>query len=86
MKRIAVIAMAGLLAFSVAGCTTRETNATLIGGGVGAAVGGLAAHSVGGAVVGGAVGAGTGYVLAKHSRRCWKTNIFGQHYRGWCLK
>jgi hypothetical protein len=86
MKQIAAIAMAGLLAFSVAGCTTRETNATLIGGGVGAAVGGLATNSVGGAVVGGAVGAGTGYVLAKNTYRCRKTNIFGQRYTGWCLK
>jgi hypothetical protein len=58
----------------------------LIGGGVGAAVGGLATKSVGGAVVGGAVGAGTGYVLAKNTYRCRKTNIFGQRYTGWCLK
>ena len=85
MKRIAVIAMAGLLAFSVAGCTTRETNATLIGGGVGAVAGGLATKSVGGAAVGGALGAGTGYLLAKNTHRCRKTNIFGQRYNGWCL-
>jgi hypothetical protein len=85
MKQIAAIAMAGLLAFSVAGCTTRETNATLIGGGVGAVAGGLATKSVGGAAVGGALGAGTGYILAKNTHRCWKTNIFGQRYRGWCL-
>ena len=87
MKRLSAVACAGLLALSVAGCSSaRETNATLIGGGVGAAVGGLATHSVGGAVVGGAVGAGTGYVLAKNTKRCQKTNIFGQRYWGWCLK
>jgi len=87
MKRITVVTMAGLLALSVAGCSTpRETNATLIGGGVGAAVGGLATHSVGGAVVGGAIGAGTGYIAAKSTYRCRKTNIFGQRYWGWCLK
>ena len=86
MKTFAVVALAGLLAFSVAGCTTRETNATLIGGGTGAVIGGLAAKSVGGAVVGGAVGAGTGYLLAKNTYRCRKTNIFGNRYWGWCLK
>jgi hypothetical protein len=87
MKRLATIAMAGLLAVSVAGCTSsRVTNATVIGGGVGAAIGGIATHSVGGAVVGGAIGAGTGYVLAKHSYRCQKRNIFGQIYWGWCLR
>lgn len=86
MKHIAALALAGLLAFSASGCTTRETNASLIGGSVGAAVGGVATKSLGGAAVGGAVGAGTGYLLAKHSYRCRKTNIFGQSYMGWCLK
>lgn len=86
MKNFAAIALAGLLAFSVAGCTQRETNSTLIGGGLGAAVGGLASKSVGGAVVGGALGAGAGYLVAKNTYRCWKTNSNGYRYRGWCAK
>ncbi len=86
MKNLTAVALAGLLAFSVAGCTQRETNSTLIGGGIGAAVGGLASKSVGGAVVGGALGAGAGYLVAKHSYRCWKTNSRGQRYKGWCSK
>jgi hypothetical protein len=87
MKSIASIALAGLMAVALAGCTSsRTTNATLIGGGIGAAIGGIATHSVGGAVVGGAIGAGTGYVLSKHSYRCQKRNIFGQVYWGTCLR
>jgi hypothetical protein len=86
MRRIAMVAMAGLLAFSVAGCTPREQTSTLVGGGVGAAIGGLASKSVGGAVVGGALGAGTGFLIAKNTYRCWKTNFLGHKYLGWCAK
>jgi hypothetical protein len=86
MKSVATVALAGLLAFSVAGCTPREATGTAIGGGVGAAVGGLATHSVGGAAIGGAVGAGAGYLITKNTYRCWKTNMFGHKYRGWCPK
>ena len=86
MKNLAAVALAGLLAFSVAGCTPREATGTAIGGGVGAAVGGLASKSVGGAVVGGALGAGAGYLITKNTYRCWKTNMFGHKYRGWCAK
>lgn len=86
MKQIAAIAMAGLIAFSAAGCTPREATGTAIGGGVGALAGGLATNSAGGALVGGALGAGTGYLITKNTYRCWKTNIFGHRYRGWCPK
>jgi hypothetical protein len=66
-KQAAVVVMAVMLAFSVAGCTQRERTGTLIGAGVGAVAGGLASESVGGAVVGGAIGAGTGYLIARHT-------------------
>lgn len=86
MKSVVAVAMAGMLAFSVAGCTPREASGTAIGGVTGATVGALATSSVGGAAVGGAVGAGAGYLITKNTVRCWKTNIFGHRYRGWCAK
>lgn len=85
-KQIAAVVMAGTLAFSIAGCTPREATGTAIGAGVGTAAGALATKSVGGAAVGGAIGAGTGYLITKNTYRCWKTNIFGHRYRGWCTK
>jgi len=86
MKQVVVVAMAGMLAFSVAGCTSREQTGTAIGGIAGATAGAVATGTVGGAAVGGAVGAGAGYLITKNTRRCWKTNIFGHRYRGWCAK
>jgi hypothetical protein len=86
MKSIAVVALAGMLAFSVAGCTPREATGTAIGAGVGTGIGALATKSVGGAALGGVIGAGTGYLITKNTYRCWKTNIFGHRYRGWCAK
>ena len=87
MKRLTSVAMAGLLAVSLAGCTSdRVTNTTLAGAGIGAAVGGLSTGTLGGAVVGGAVGAGTGYFWGRHSYRCQKRSIFGNVYWGWCLR
>jgi hypothetical protein len=87
MKRVASLAMAGLLAVSLGGCASdRVTHTTLAGAGIGAAVGGLSTGTLGGAVVGGAVGAGAGYLWGTHSYRCQKRNIFGQVYWGWCLR
>ena len=87
MKRMASVAAAGLLAVSLAGCSSdRVTNTTLAGGAICAAVGGLSTGTVGGAVVGGAIGAGTGYFWGRHSYRCQKRNLFGQVYWGWCLR
>jgi hypothetical protein len=87
MKRIATVALAGLLAVSVAGCSSsRVTNTTVAGGAIGAAIGGITTGSWGGAAVGGAIGAGTGYFWGKHSYRCQKRNIFGQVYWGWCIR
>ena len=86
MKLTAVMLVFMLAVSSLAGCTsTRAGRGALIGGATGAAVGGLATKSAGGAVVGGAVGATAGYLIGKNSYRCWRTNIFGKRYRGWCL-
>ena len=85
-KQMAAVVTATALVFSIAGCTPRETTGTAIGAGVGTAAGALATRSVGGAAVGGAIGAGTGYLITKNTYRCWKTNIFGHRYRGWCAK
>lgn len=87
MKTMA-IALAGLLAVSsLAGCTTtRAERGALIGGAGGAAVGALASGTAGGALIGGAVGATAGYVVGKNTYPCWKTNMFGQRYKGSCWK
>lgn len=74
-------------ASALAGCTaTKAERGALFGGAAGATIGAVATKSAGGAIVGGAIGAATGYVVAKNSYRCWRTNIFGQRYRGWCLR
>ena len=87
MKLVAAVAMAGMLAFGVAGCTPREATGTAIGGAVGAGTGALiAGNAATGAAVGGLVGAGAGYLITRNTYRCWKTNVFGHRYRGWCLK
>jgi len=75
-----------MLALGVAGCTPREATGTAIGAGLGTGIGALATSSWGGAAIGGLVGAGTGYLITKNTYRCWKTNIFGHRYRGWCPK
>lgn len=86
MKVVTVVALAGMLSFGVAGCTPREATGTAVGAGVGTAAGAFATRSAGGAAVGGAVGAGTGYLITKNTYRCWKTNLFGHRYRGWCAR
>ena len=86
MKSIAAIAMAGALAFGVAGCTPRDATGTAIGGIVGTGAGALVSGTVGGAAIGGVIGAGTGYLITRNTNRCWRTNIFGHRYRGWCAK
>lgn len=63
----------------------KATRSAVIGGVAGATIGAIVSKSVGGALVGGAIGAVGGYFVGKHSYRCWRTNIFGQQYRGWCL-
>lgn len=85
--KIATAALTCMLgAAALSGCAnTRTERATLIGGATGATIGAVASKSVGGAVVGGAIGAGTGYLVAKNTYRCWRTNIFGKRYQGWCI-
>lgn len=86
MKLATAVAVAATLSVGVAGCTPREATGTAIGAGVGTAVGAVATDSVGGAAIGGAVGAGTGYLITRNTYRCWKTNVFGHRYRGWCAR
>jgi hypothetical protein len=86
MRLLAAVGIAGVLAFGGAGCTPRETTGTAIGTGVGTAAGALATDSLGGALAGGAIGAGAGYLITRNTYRCWKTNVFGHRYRGWCAK
>lgn len=64
MKKLVSIFAAGLLAVSVAGCTTAEQTAT--GGALaGAAIGAATTGSARGAVVGAAVGGASGYLLGR---------------------
>ncbi|MCP4380711.1 MAG: hypothetical protein GY798_04700 [Hyphomicrobiales bacterium] len=73
-------------AATLSGCmATRPQQTAAIGGAAGATIGAIASQSVGGAVVGGAVGAVAGYAIGKNTFRCWRTNIFGKRYRGWCI-
>ena len=85
-KQFAAVVLVGAFAIGMAGCTSREATGTAIGAGVGTAAGALATNSVGGAAAGGAIGAGAGYLITRNTYRCWKTNIFGHRYRGWCAK
>ncbi len=80
----ALACMMGAAALS--GCvSTRAERGAVIGGAGGAAVGAIASGTVGGAVIGGAAGAAAGYVIGKNTHPCWRTNIFGQRYKGWCI-
>jgi YMGG-like Gly-zipper len=87
MRAVVAVAAAGLVAFSVAGCTPREATGTAIGTAIGAGTGALVAGNAWtGAAVGGLVGAGAGYLITKNTYRCWRTNMFGHRYRGWCAR
>lgn len=80
----ALVCVLGAVALS--GCmSTRTERSTVIGGLTGATIGAVSAGSVGGAAVGGAIGAATGYIVAENTYRCWRTNIFGKRYKGWCI-
>jgi hypothetical protein len=88
MKLMAILLACMMALGSLGGCTTTKAGrGALIGGATGAVIGGVATGKAGGAVIGGAVGATAGYLIAKNSYRCWKTNIFtGHKYRGWCVR
>jgi hypothetical protein len=86
MKSIVAVAMAGMLAFSVAGCTPREKSGTAVGAVAGGTVGLLTGKSLGATAIGATAGGVAGYLITKNTYRCWKTNIFGHRYRGWCAK
>ena len=87
MKVTAAVVACAIAAASLSGCAgTRAERGAVVGGLTGAAIGGIATGNVGGAIIGGAVGAGAGYVIGKNSYACWRTNIFGQRYKGTCLR
>jgi hypothetical protein len=86
MKIVAVVMACTIAAGALSGCQTRSERGAVIGGATGAAVGAIATGTAGGALVGGAVGATAGYVVARNTYPCWRTNIFGQRYRGTCLR
>jgi Glycine zipper len=85
--KAATAALACMLgAAALSGCMdTRAQRGAVIGGAAGATVGAIASKTVGGAIIGGAAGAAAGYVIGKNTYRCWRTNIFGQRYLGWCI-
>ncbi|WP_421726539.1 glycine zipper domain-containing protein [Bauldia sp.] len=87
MRRAATAALVCMIgAAAVSGCmATRAERLAVVGGATGATVGAVASKSVGGAVIGGTAGAVAGYAIGKNTYRCWRTNIFGKRYRGWCI-
>ncbi|MGH6861720.1 MAG: hypothetical protein ACRECY_15820 [Phyllobacterium sp.] len=92
LKSLSTVAVAALLALSVAGCTTNEKRTAGYGVG-GAALGALAGGAIGGgrgALAGAAIG-GTGGVLVgaatadNNGRRyCTYENRYGERYRAPC--
>ena len=76
MKKLALVALAGL---SLAACTPREERIATgagLGGAGGALIGGLAAGTPQGALAGAAIGAVGGAIIAdvtrpKTTKRCW---------------
>ncbi|MEQ9692255.1 MAG: glycine zipper domain-containing protein [Bauldia litoralis] len=86
MKATTAVLACLLTAATLSGCvSTRAERGAVIGGVSGAAVGAGAGGSVGGAAIGGAAGAVAGYVIGKNTKPCWRNNIFGQRYKGWCI-
>lgn len=95
LKSLSTIAVAGLLALSVAGCTTSEQRVAGYGVG-GAALGALAGGAISGsgrgALTGAAIGAGTGVLVGAATsnnsgrRYCTYENRYGERYRAPCRR
>ncbi|MEK1891362.1 MAG: hypothetical protein AAAB35_28145 [Phyllobacterium sp.] len=91
LKSLSTIAVAGLLAFSAAGCTTADQRVAGYGVG-GAALGALAGGAINGgkgalagAAIGGAGGALVGAATNNNSNRyCTYENRYGQRYQAPC--
>ncbi|MDR6631503.1 uncharacterized protein YcfJ [Phyllobacterium sp. 1468] len=94
LKSLSTIAVAGLLALSVAGCTTSDQRVAGYGLG-GAAIGALAGGAINGgkgalagAAIGGAGGALVGAATNNNngSRYCTYENRYGERYRAPCRR
>lgn len=95
LKSLSTIAIAGLLALSVAGCTTSDQRVAGYGVG-GAALGALAGGAItgsgrgalAGAAIGGAGGALVGAATNNNSggRYCTYENRYGERYRAPCRR
>ncbi|MGN8020676.1 hypothetical protein ACTJJ7_08140 [Phyllobacterium sp. 22229] len=94
LKSLSTVAVAALLAFSVAGCTTSEQRTAGYGVG-GAALGALAGGAIGGgrgalagAAIGGVGGVAVGAATANNDgggrRYCTYENRYGERYRAPC--
>ncbi|MCO4317553.1 hypothetical protein M8997_010190 [Phyllobacterium sp. 21LDTY02-6] len=91
LKTLSTVAVAAVLAFSVAGCTTSEQRTAGYGVG-GAALGALAGGAIGGgrgalagAAIGGASGVVVGAATSNDGRRyCTYENRYGERYRAPC--
>ena len=62
-RKLKSTALVAALALSLAGCTTADQNAGVVGAAAGAVIGGATSGTLKGAAVGAAIGAGTGVLL-----------------------
>lgn len=93
LKSLSTVAVAALLALSVAGCSQTEQRTAGYGVG-GAALGALAGGAIGGgrgalagAAIGGASGVVVGAATADNGRRyCTYENRYGERYRAPCRR
>ncbi|MEK1851144.1 MAG: hypothetical protein AAAC48_04500 [Phyllobacterium sp.] len=91
LKSLSTIAVAGLLALSVAGCTTSDQRVAGYGVG-GAALGALAGGAINGgkgALAGAAIGGASGALVGaatnpRPSGYCTYQNRYGERYRAPC--
>ncbi|ATU90372.1 glycine zipper domain-containing protein [Phyllobacterium zundukense] len=92
LKSLSTIAVAGLLALSVAGCTTSDQRIAGYGVGgaaLGALAGGAITGSGRGALAGAAIGGASGAVVGaatnpRSSGYCTYQNRYGERYRAPC--
>ena len=88
MKKISATIAALALAGSVAtGCTTADTNAGLVGAGVGTAAAVIAGGNTEAILLSAAAGAAAGVVIgrvAQNSSECYYSNGRGGYYRARC--
>lgn len=88
MKKLtATIASVALMGSVATGCTTADTNAGLVGAGVGTAAAVIAGGNIEAVLLSAAAGAAAGVVIgrvAQNSNQCYYSNGAGGYYKARC--